>query len=364
MNTTSVDNAALLTTIDRVATAFSRLRGIKEGLVTGNSASGIQFDEWDWEVGVGLYGFLRRAISTNDQKALQELVAWYAGQIERGLPPRQINSTAPMLPLAILVQHVDRPDFRSLVEDWAEWLVKELPKTEDGGFQHVVKERLNDGELWDDTLFMACLFLARAGVLCERSEWIDEAVYQFVIHTRYLSDPVSGLWYHGWTFNGRHNFANAFWARGNAWITVAIPELFDLVPTLGEKDRRFLSNVLVSQVRSLKAYQRPDGMFTTLLDDPSSPLETSATAGIAYGILRAIDAGILDKDDRTYAERALAAVLAQIDEEGVVHGVSDGTPMGHDLDFYRRIPNVPTPYGQALTMLLLTEVFLENGRRQ
>jgi unsaturated rhamnogalacturonyl hydrolase len=38
--------------------------------------------------------------------------------------------------------------------------------------------------------------------------------------------------------------------------------------------------------------------------------------------------------------------------------------MGHDLDFYRRIPNVPTPYGQALTMLLLTEVFLENGERQ
>ncbi|WP_086998508.1 glycoside hydrolase family 88/105 protein [Rhizobium sullae] len=364
MNPTSVDNAVLLTTIDRVAAAFSRLKGIKEGLVTAGPALGIQFDEWDWEVGVGLYGFLRRAISTNDQKALQELVAWYSGQIERGLPPRQINSTAPMLPLAILVQHVDRPDFRALVEDWAEWLVKELPKTEDGGFQHVVKERLNDGELWDDTLFMACLFLARAGVLCERSEWIDEAVYQFVIHTRYLSDPVSGLWYHGWTFNGRHNFANAFWARGNAWITVAIPELFDLVPTLGEKDRRFLSNVLASQVRSLKRCQRPDGMFTTLLDDPSSPLETSATAGIAYGILRAVDAGILDNSDRAHAERALAAVLARIDEEGVVHGVSDGTPMGHDLDFYRRIPNVPTPYGQALTMLLLTEVLLERGHEQ
>jgi len=364
MNTTSVDNAALLTTIDRVATAFSRLRGIKEGLVADSAASGIQFDEWDWEVGVGLYGFLRRAISANDQKALQELVVWYSGQIERGLPPRQINSTAPMLPLAILVQHVDRPDFRALVEDWAEWLVKELPKTEDGGFQHVVKERLNDGELWDDTLFMAGLFLAQAGVLCGRNDWIDEAVYQFVIHTRYLSDPVSGLWYHGWTFNGRHNFANAFWARGNAWITVAIPELFDLVPTLSEKDRRFLSNVLVSQVRSLKKYQRPDGMFTTLLDDPSSPLETSATAGIAYGMLRAIDAGILDKSDKVHAERALAAVLAEIDEEGVVHGVSDGTPMGHDLDFYRRIPNLPTPYGQALTMLLLTEVLIESGRRQ
>ncbi|MGO7609298.1 glycoside hydrolase family 88 protein, partial [Rhizobium ruizarguesonis] len=80
---------------------------------------------------------------------------------------------------------------------------------------------------------------------------------QFVIHTRYLSDPVIGLWYHGWTFNGRHNFANAFWARCNAWITVAIPELFDLVPTLGEKDRRFLSNVLVDPFAALAEHAGP-----------------------------------------------------------------------------------------------------------
>ncbi|MGO8485114.1 glycoside hydrolase family 88 protein, partial [Rhizobium leguminosarum] len=71
-------------------------------------------------------------------------------------------STAPMLPLAILVQHVDRPDFRALVEYWAEWLVKELPKTEDGGFQHVVKELLNEGELWDDTLFILETYIFRS----------------------------------------------------------------------------------------------------------------------------------------------------------------------------------------------------------
>ncbi|MGV1941447.1 glycoside hydrolase family 88/105 protein [Agrobacterium sp. 22-211-1] len=362
MNQPSMEKDTLRTTIDNVAAAFSRLKGIQEGLVSGSSDGKIQFDEWDWEVGVGLYGFLRRALAANDRKALDDLVTWYGWQIERGLPPRQINSSAPMLPLVILTEHVDRPDFRVLVEDWADWLVHKLPKTEDGGFQHVVKERLNEGELWDDTLFMACLFLARAGVVCKRQDWIDEAVYQFMIHTRYLSDPVTGLWYHGWTFNGRHNFADAFWARGNSWITVAIPELFELVPTLGEKDRRFLANVLASQVRSLRQYQREDGMFHTLLDDPNSPVETSATAGIAYGILRGIEAGILGEENRPHAERALKAVLGNIDDEGVVHGVSDGTPMGHDLDFYRRIPNLPTPYGQALTMLLLIDVFLKRPK--
>lgn len=361
MNQISIERASLKITIDKVAAAFSRLKGIKEGLVGADQPSGIQFDEWDWEVGVGLYGFLRRALATGDRRALDELVAWYAWQIQRGLPARQINSTAPMLALAILTEHVDRPDFRALVEDWADWLVHQLPKTEDGGFQHVVKERLNDGELWDDTLFMAGLFLGRAGVISNRRDWIDEAVYQFLVHARYLSDPITGLWYHGWTFNGRHNFARAFWARGNAWITVAIPEFFELVPSLSSKDKRFLSNVLKSQVSSLKRHQRDDGMFHTLVNDPTSPLETSATAGIAYGILRGIEAGILPEADRVHADLALMAVLRQIDQEGVVHGVSDGTPMGHDLDFYRRIPNLPTPYGQALTMLLLIDVLLKGG---
>lgn len=189
MNQPSMEKDTLRTTIDNVAAAFSRLKGIQEGLVSGSSDGKIQFDEWDWEVGVGLYGFLRRALAANDQKALDDLVTWYGWQIERGLPPRQINSSAPMLPLVILTEHVDRPDFRALVEDWADWLVHELPKTEDGGFQHVVKERLNEGELWDDTLFMACLFLARAGVVCKRQDWIDEAVYQFMIHTRLSVGP-------------------------------------------------------------------------------------------------------------------------------------------------------------------------------
>ncbi|GAB7202262.1 hypothetical protein OS31_17260 [Dickeya oryzae] len=52
-------------------------------------------------------------------------------------------------------------------------------------------------------------------------------------------------------------------------------------------------------------------------------------------------------------DKGLAAVMAQIDEQGVVQGVSDGTAMGHDLQFYRDIPNVAVPYGQALVMLML-----------
>ncbi|MBD8892277.1 glycoside hydrolase family 88/105 protein [Roseibium litorale] len=342
--------------LSSVSVGLARLKGMNETAPLASEGFSLQFDEWDWEVGVGIYGLLRHAETSGDRELIESIAAWYDWQIGRGLPPRQVNSSSPMLALSILIDHVNRPDWEALVQDWADWLVNDLAKTEDGGFQHVVKERMNDGELWDDTLFMTCLFLAQAGKRFKRKDWIDESVYQFLVHTRYLADPVTGLWYHGWNFNGRHNFAKAFWGRGNSWITVAIPELFGLVgDAIAPSDARFLTCALQSQVRALAGLQHDNGMFSTLLDDKDSPLETSATAGIAYGILRGIEEGILPESARSVADKAYDAVVERIGEDGIVLEVSDGTPMGHDLDFYRKLPNVPAPYGQALVILLLVE---------
>lgn len=346
--------------LSNVALGLARLKGINETAPLASEGFTIQFDEWDWEVGVGIYGLIRHAEAAGDDQLIASIADWYDWQIGRGLPPRQVNSSSPMLALSLLIDHVERPDWEALVVDWAEWLMTGLARTEDDGFQHTVKERLNEGELWDDTLFMTCLFLARAGQRFQRADWIEEALYQFLVHARYLSDPVTGLWYHGWTFNGRHNFAKAFWARGNSWITVAIPELFGLIEDIPPSTAKFLGALLSAQVATLKTLQHEDGMFSTLLDDKASPVEASATAGIAYGVLRAIELGLLPPDYRAMADRAFAAVTARIGDDGIVADVSDGTPMGHDLDFYRRIPNIPAPYGQALAMLLLVEKLSEH----
>ena len=345
----------LLGHLAEVATGLARIRNINETAPLASDGFSVQYDEWDWEIGVGLYGLLRHALSANDQGLIAAIVEWYEWQIARGLPPRQVNSSSPMLALSILIDHVDRPDWEELVRDWAGWLVNELPRTEDQGFQHVVKERLNEGELWDDTLFMTCLFLANAGKRFDRPDWVEEAVYQFLVHARYLSDPVTGLWYHGWTFKGRHNFAKAFWARGNSWITIAIPELLAIIPDLPEATRRYLVNLLKAQTGHMAALQNAEGFFHSLVDDVSSPIEASATAGIAYGISRGIALGILSDELQPVVDKAFAAVLTCIDQDGIVQNVSDGTPMGHTLDFYRQIPNIPTPYGQALTMLMLVD---------
>ncbi len=42
-------------------------------------------------------------------------------------------------------------------------------------------------------------------------------------------DRETGLWFHGWNYEGRHNFARARWARGNSWLTMVIPDFLELV---------------------------------------------------------------------------------------------------------------------------------------
>ena len=90
-------------------------------------------------------------------------------------------------------------------------------------------------------------------------------------------------------------------------------------------------------------------------DDPTSYLETSVTAGFGYGILKAVRMKLIPETYRDTGEKALHAVIKEIDEKGVVQQVSYGTGMGKDLDHYRNIPICPMAYGSALTLLLLSE---------
>ena len=70
------------------------------------------------------------------------------------------------------------------------------------------------------------------------------------------------MWFHGWTFDGHHNFAEALWGRGNCWITMAIPEFLDMVecPTAV---RRILEESERAQVNALMRFQDESGMWHT-----------------------------------------------------------------------------------------------------
>ena len=330
--------------------------------LTNKLAGGIKEEErqryqyWEWPHGVGLFGLWKLYEKTHEMQYLSMLTQYYDERLSQGLPGKNVNTMAPILALSYLGEHTQRKDYLQVCEEWVEWAMKGgLTRTAEGGFQHRTTDDMNPGELWDDTLMMTVLAVANLGRILGRREYLEEAIYQFLLHIEYLCDIKTGLWYHGWTFEGNHHFSKAFWGRGNCWVTISIPLFLEMVE-LPKSVERYLKTVLVRQIKALTTLQDASGMWHTLLDDPSSYLETSATAGFGYGILKAVKKGFLDSNYKAVADKALEAVLASIDESGVVHNVSYGTPMGRfSKDFYKEIPIRAMPYGQAIAMLLLME---------
>jgi unsaturated rhamnogalacturonyl hydrolase len=105
----------------------------------------------------------------------------------------------------------------------------------------------------------------------------------------------------------------------------------------------------------LAEHQDVSGLWPTLIDDPTSYLEASATAGFGYGLLKAVRKRYLPTEYASVGVRAVEAVMANIDETGELKQVSFGTPMGETLQFYKDIPRTSMPYGQSLAICALAE---------
>ena len=210
---------------------------------------------WEWTHGIGLYGMYHYYQQTGDEKTLAE-----------GTPTKNVNTVCPLLTLAYRYEETRNPALLPVLERWAEWVMYEMPRTEQGGLQHIVYNNENHQQLWDDTLMMSVLPLAKIGKLLNRPEYVEEASYQFLLHVQYLRDRETGLWFHGWNFDGRHNFARARWARGNSWLTIVIPEFIELMGWPEQHaTRRFLQALPVARLpadggaggeRRSESYQR------------------------------------------------------------------------------------------------------------
>ena len=314
----------------------------------------VDINKWEWAQGVGLYGLYRYYEVSGNTKYLEYLKEWFDKRIGEGLPDKNINTSCPLLTFTYVCQ--DRPDYKDIITEWAEYLMNDLPKTEEGGFAHCGSGAPCDDQLWDDTVFMSVLFLARAGVIMGRQDWLEETKKQFLLHIRFLSDTQTGLWFHGWNFEDRTNFGRALWGRGNCWITVAIPDYIDI---MGDKlepfMKEYLLGVLAAQIKALKKYQADDGMWHTLIDHPDSYKESSATAGFCYGIHKAVRLGYIGEGYMQCARKSLEAIISRIDENGVVGDVSYGTACKYELDYYKNIRITPMTYGQALAILCISE---------
>ncbi|MGK4682753.1 glycoside hydrolase family 88 protein, partial [Salmonella enterica] len=72
------------------------------------------------------------------------------------------------------------------LETWAEWAMNVMPRTDHGGMQQFKLAEENHQQMWDDTIMMTVLPLAKIGKLLNRPEYVEVATYQFLLHVQNL----------------------------------------------------------------------------------------------------------------------------------------------------------------------------------
>lgn len=314
---------------------------------------------WDWPCGVAYYGVSEAYVKTQKQEYLDLLKERIDELIELGLPKVwTVNACAMGHCLVTIYQATGDSRYYDIIMSKVKYIREKALRFGDNVLQHTVSAN-NDfpEQAWADTLFMAAYFLLRVGVMNHDEELIDDALNQWYWHIKYLQNPGSGLYYHGYNNIAGDHMSGIYWGRANAWAAYTMsqvggelqkcylyPKYLDVVGSLNE------------QLSALKVLQTENGLWRTVLDDPDSYEEVSASAGIAGAMLAR--GNILHTK---YLNKAVKGLLANVSEDGKVMNVSGGTAVMNDIEGYRGISrDWIQGWGQGLALAFFSTLLISD----
>jgi len=315
---------------------------------------------WDWPCGVAYYGIGEAYEKTGKEEYLTLLKDRVDELIDLGLPPVwTVNACAMGHCLVTLYKATREQKYYDILMSKIEYLKKDALRFGDNVLQHTVSQN-NDfpEQAWADTLFMAALLMLRVGVMNQDQELVDDALNQWYWHIRYLQDPGSGLYYHGYDNIAGDHMSGIYWGRANAWAAYTMSKVGGLLPQCYLYPKYIdVAGSLNEQLAALKTVQTENGLWRTVLDDEESYEEISASAGIA--------AAMLERGNPLHAKyinKAIKGLLANISEDGKVMNVSGGTAVMRDKEGYRGIPKAWIQgWGQGLTLAFFSALLVSDG---
>jgi len=203
---------------------------------------------------------------------------------------------------------------------------------------------------FSDSIYMGTAILAQAGALTGERKYFDMAARHLAFMERLDLRP-DGLYRH-------HPGTDVAWGRGNAFAAIGFALTLSEFPPEHPDYKRLLDDYRALMARLL-AYQDADGMWRNVIDYRGSYAEYSATAMIAFALLRGVERGWLPAARyRPAVERAWQALLARTANEGHLVDVCESTAQAVSLDDYLRRAAIlgPDPRGGAMMLLLATEL--------
>lgn len=249
---------------------------------------------------------------------------------------------APSLPF--LHRLLSEPGFPGR-ERYEAWIAKMLAYARDGQVRlpgNGIYTRLTPVEFttWVDDMFMGIPFLVHASRQATdertRDELLDDAANQILGFNTQVWDEKAHLYRHARYSNNPADFP--FWSRCNGWAIWAMSEVLLHLPG-GHPRHTAILDHFRKHARSLVRCQNPDGFWPNVLDHPDSRNEVSGTAIFTMTLARGVTRGWLDA--REFASAALLgwrALETQIEPDGTVHNICEGTMCSEDVNFYLERP--------------------------
>ncbi len=193
---------------------------------------------------------------------------------------------------------------------------------------------------WIDDMFMITILQVQAYRATGDSKYLDRAATEMTAYLDKLQQ-TNGLFYHA-------PDAPFYWGRGNGWVAAGMAELLRSLPPAHPLRARIMTGYL-TMMKSLVALQAPDGMWRQLLDHPEAWPESSATGMFTFAMITGVKNGWLDH--KTYgraARKGWLALVSNLDANGDLKNVCEGTGRKNDLNYYlQRKRNTGDLHGQA-----------------
>jgi unsaturated rhamnogalacturonyl hydrolase len=213
-----------------------------------------------------------------------------------------------------------------------DFILFKAPRTSDGIIYHNYIENM----IWVDAFYMLPPFLAAAG-------HGKEAVKQINGYRKILLNPEKKLYYHIWDQDRQKYERKLFWGVGNGWAAAGMTRVVRSLPDSMSDEKKLINGYIKELIDASLKYQREDGLFHDILDDPSTFVETNSAQMFAYTIYRGVKGGWLDNSYLNYADRMRKAAHKKVDAFGLVQGVCGAPNFDH--------PGTATE-GQALFLLM------------
>lgn len=229
-----------------------------------------------------------------------------------------------------------------LVQKALDKIMRSSQRLEDGTYA-----RLNPtpNAVWADDLFMGNVILIRASQHFENPKFLEEAIFQTRQMDKYLRDPTSGLYWHGY-FHDERRTSPSKWGRANGWTMMAKTELL-LSMDKDHEDYDEMIGLFKQHLDALLVVQSDDGRWHQVLDNTDTYLETSCTAMFIRALAEGLDNGWIK--GKVYKEALLkgwTALTRQVDQDGNVVGIVKGTPiLFSDLEYQNQKTRINDPRG-------------------